>query len=296
MPDTSCIIVTYWNEATILDCIESISNDLSPYSGEIIIVDNASGDSTLQEIRAFKTNDKLSLRIIENFHNLGFARAVNEGIAAANGEYVLILNPDTVIHKGFFEKTVSFLSENSEYGIVGPKHLNRNGETEISCREFPTHLSLLFYMTGLAAIFHKNRIFNSWKMGYFDHNSSREVQQPMGACLLTRSKDLREIGFLDERFTMFFNDVDLCLRYNIAGKKAYYLSEAEITHFAGHSVFRKRSKMIILSHTAYVKYFNKYYKGFKWAVPNFIMFVLLTVSCLARLMFQPVIGLFRRKV
>ncbi len=281
MKQIACIIVTYKNEETIGACLNSIVDDMSSRSFEIILIDNASGDKTLEKAKAAIGNSD-NLRIIENRFNLGFARAVNQGITASESELLLILNPDTVIHSGFFDKMISFLDENENYSIVAPRHLSENGETVSSCRRFPSHLSLLSYMTGLSAVFPKSRIINSWKMGDFDHLSSMDVEQPMGACMLTRRADVDEIGLMDENFRMFFNDVDWCARFLKEKKKIFYLAEAVITHSGGHSVRKDRSRMILSSHLSFARYFFKYYSSPLWIIPNIIISVLLIITALVR--------------
>jgi len=285
MPDISCIIVTYWNEETIGNCLKSIEADLTGYSAEIILIDNASGDQSVSIARSILNHAHCTCRIIENLHNLGFARGVNQGLAAARGDYILILNPDTILHEGFFAKSITFLKENPEIGLVAPKQVTSDGKILPSCREFPTHISLLFYVTGIALLFPESRKINAWKMGYFDHLSSRIVQQPMGACLLTRRKDFSEVGYMDERFWMFFNDVDWCLRFHRAGKKAYFLADAVITHSGGHSIYKNRIRMVLSSHRAFGLYFLKYYRGFRWIIPNVVAGMALTVTGIFRAVF-----------
>jgi len=285
MIDVSCIIITCENEETIESCIQSIVKDISGFTAEIVCVDNASSDSTVSVIRNTKSNN-LPVAIIENRHNLGFARGVNQGIAASSGNYLLILNPDTEVRAGFFEQAISFLKRHPEIGIVAPQHVTPEGRIIPSCREFPRHLSILSFMVGLAFVFPKSRRFNGWKMGYFDHKTSCEVPQPMGACLLVRREDVDEIGYMDERFRMFFNDVDWCHRFHNAGKKAYFLSHTSIVHHAGHSINKKKIRMILSSHRAFAVYFSKYFRGFKWVIPNVILYEMLVISGIIRILFR----------
>jgi len=287
MRDVACIVVTFKNEETIAACLKSVSDDLSGYSAEIVLVDNDSGDGTVAAARS-AVNSGVPLRIIENHFNAGFARGVNQGIAASDSAYILILNPDAVIQNGFFSTMISYLEKNPGTGIVSPRHMSPQGETIPSCREFPTHISLLFNMTGLAALFPGSRVFNSWKMGYFDHETSREVDQPMGACMLTRMEDVDSVGYMDEQFWMFFNDVDWCRRYKQCGKKVMYLADAVIMHNAGHSVRKNRAKMIISSHRAFARYFRKYYTGCRWILPNLLTGCALLVSAGVRVFIHAV--------
>ncbi|KPK95570.1 hypothetical protein AMJ80_04805 [bacterium SM23_31] len=287
MPDISCIIVTFENEETIGGCLESVTADLNEFSAEIILIDNASTDNTLPVAHGFREKCSHDFRIIKNLFNLGFARAINQGIAASNGEFILLLNPDTVIHPGFFLRMVSFLRENPDVGIVAPQQLTASGSILPSCRNFPTHLSLFFNVSGLSVLFPKSRIFNGWKMGWFDHKTSRTVQQPMGACLLIRKSDVEKVGYMDEQFRMFFNDVDWCRRFLEAGKTAYFLADAKITHYAGHSVRRKPVRMIFSSHRAFGRYFKKYYRKWYWILPDLISSIILLFTACIRILLLP---------
>jgi len=287
MPDISCIIVTYENEETLSECLKSLTADLRQFSGEVIIIDNASSDSTLSVARKFSETCSHNIYIIKNVFNLGFARAINQGLTASNGEFVLLLNPDTIIHPGFFRSMVSFLKNNPDVGIVASQQVTASGSILPSCRNFPNHLSLFLYVTGLSTLFPGSRIFNGWKMGYFGHKTSRIVQQPMGACLMTRKSDVEKVGYMDEQFRMFFNDVDWCKRFLAAGKKAYFLAEAKITHYAGHSIRRRPVSMIFSSHWAFGRYFRKYYRKWYWVLPNLISTIILLCTACIRVLFLP---------
>ncbi len=283
MLQISVIIVTYNNEKTIEECLISIGSDCNNRKKEIIVIDNASSDNTVTIIEELIKNNTLDPLLIRNNNNAGFTRGVNQGLEIAGGEYILILNPDTVIHRDFFEILIDFLSSNEEAGIAAPQHLSENGIILPSCREFPNHLSMLFYMTGLSLLFSKSKLFNSWKMGYFDHDKLMQVDQPMGACLLFRKTDLMKIGLLDERFFMFFSDVDVCKRFVDSGKKVYFVPDAKITHLMGHSIHQRQKSMIISSHKAFFQYLVKYYRGVRWFIPNAAAIVLLTVTALFRI-------------
>ena len=291
MPDISCLIVTYNNESTISSCIQSLIKDLNSHTSEIIIIDNQSEDATVSAIKVILKDNPEKIRLIENLFNFGFARAVNQGLTISKGKYVLILNPDTVIHEGFFQTMVSFLDDKPDIGIAAPQHLNKAGEIIPSCREFPDHLSLLFRLLGFDIVFSGNRVFDGWKMGYFDHNESRVVDQPMGAALMMRKKDIDSVGYMDEQFRMFFNDVDLCRRFFEHGMNAYFLSDAKITHIVGHSVKQKAVRMILSSHWSYVRYLRKYFRQWYWFVPNLLASVALVSTACVRI----VLVLFRKK-
>lgn len=254
-------------------------------------MDNQSEDDTVPVIKDNLKDNPDKFRLIENLFNLGFARAVNQGLTVSNGKYVLLLNPDTTIHKGFFQTMVACLDDNPDIGIVGPQHLNSVGKIDPSCRKFPNHLSLLCRLTGLDLVFPGNSVLNGWKMGNFDHSESRVVDQLMGAAMMMRKKDIDSVGYLDEQFRMFFNDVDICRRFFDHGKSAYFLSNAKITHIVGHSVKQKVVRMIVSSHWSYVRYLRKYFRKWYWFVPNLVASIALISAACVRIVLAP----FRRK-
>ncbi len=286
MADISCIIVTFNSQKVIRECLESILRDIDSLLGEIIVVDNNSIDDTIHIINSVKYSDRCTLKVIQNHYNFGYTRAINQGLAASNGSFLVLLNPDTVLHSGFFGIVTDTLNKNRDYGIAAPQHLSVDSNIIPSCRKFPTPFSTLPYVLGLNLIFPKNKVMNGWKMGYFDHNTPAIVDQPMGACLVTRREDFLNVGYFDERFTMFFSDVDWCKRMKLNGKKAFFLTEAKITHHYGLSVKQQQIKMIVLSHRAFLQYFRKYFRGIHWIVPNTIVGVLLYLSVCPRVVYS----------
>jgi GT2 family glycosyltransferase len=274
----SVVIVT-WNSAADIDaCIDSI-NFGSEF--EVIVVDNASGDATLENLRRHH-----HLRLVENSSNLGYARANNQGIKLATGEYVLLLNPDTRVELGTLDALSRYLDEHSEVGAVAPQLVSPDGTTQFSIRSFPTASSLFWELVGLARLFPKSRLFGRWKMKYFDYGRTTEVEQPMASCLMVRKTVLAggdmtqlsstgivsqagprtAIGAMDERFPIFFNDVDLSKRMADANWKTVYLPEARVIHRHGASTKQVRAKMIRESHRSAFRYLRKHDRsGLFWA-------------------------------
>ena len=274
----SVVIVSYNNANIISGCLESLSSDIGELRSQIIIIDNNSADSTVREIKRFSEsnkNDNIKFEIIKNSKNEGFTKALNQGLSKIKNKYVVILNPDIIIIEGFFEKIFSFFEENPGVEVVAPQHTNQNGQVIPSCRNFPDYKTLLYEYFLLSYMFKKNERFNSWKMGYFDHKSQRQVKQPMGACLFTTKKLLDEIGLFDERFKMFFSDVDWCHRVTNAGYKIVFFPKAKIIHFAGHSIHQDRYRMIIQSHRDFYSYYTKYFNN---KLINFLFWLLLKIT------------------
>jgi len=292
MVDISIIIVTFNSAGVIKKCLSCIKNNIDSFNIELIIIDNNSEDETLAAVKDYFPISQKSptLRIIENLKNIGYAGGVNQGLRIASGDFILLINPDVFITDGFFNRIVDFFNESSDIGLVAPQHLSMENKIIPSCREFPDHLTLLWEITGLSILFKRSKIFGKWRMGYFDYKSKMEVDQPMGSCLMGRKKVINEIGFMDERFTMFFNDVDWCRRFKENGYKVVFNPEIKMYHLVGHSVMQKRYSMILYSHLAFFLYLQKYYKKWWHRILNILSGIILFTTVFIRiaiLLFKP---------
>ncbi|MDO9390343.1 MAG: glycosyltransferase family 2 protein [bacterium] len=254
MPRISIVIVTWNSQDYIRPCLDSLFSQGQDV--DIIAVDNDSRDSTLNALREYGAR----IKIIENQSNLGFARAVNQGLKLAAGDYILLLNPDTVLTPGALGAMAGYLATHPKVWALGPQLLNIDGSVQRSCRQFPDGRIMFYEFTGLSKLFPKNKIFGRWRMGYFDHQTPAQVDQPMGACLIVKREILEKVGLLDEEnFPMFFNEVDWCLRISRAGGQLYFLPQAKVYHHHGASTRRVKRAMIISSHQSMIRYFAKHY-------------------------------------
>ncbi|RMH69704.1 MAG: glycosyltransferase family 2 protein [Gemmatimonadetes bacterium] len=267
----SASIVTWNSAAYIRDCLRSLLDSGPRIQLEITVVDNASSDETVSVIQ----REFPHIRLIQNETNLGYTRAMNQGIAGAQGDFILQLNPDTILFPGALETMVDFLQMHPEVGLVGPQLLDPDGTVQPSCREFPTFRTLVYEMFGLSWLFPRSPRFGHWRMGYFDHLTSRVVDQPMGACVLIRKDVMAQIGQLDERFFMFYSDVDLCVQVQRLGYQNYFLVDAQVTHYKGVSVKRRRPAMIYSAHQSMYAFLKKYYANqpLKLALSKAILFI-----------------------
>ena len=276
----SVIIVTFNSEKEIGACLQSVIPQVKTITGEIIVVDNNSNDTTVELVESFRQNND-NIQLIKNRENTGFSQANNQGIEKAKGEFILLLNPDTEVRAETIEKLTFLLSSDNELGAIAPQLQFPDSTIQYSCRRFPIYRSVVFDILGLSKLFPHSRIFNGWKMGDFDHTSSREVDQPAAAALMVRNSLLREIGGFDELFPMFFSDVDLCQRIKQT-KKILFYPGAVVMHHGGASIKRVKPKMIINSHLSFIRYFKKYHTGTFNQVPNLFMSVLLGVGMVVR--------------
>lgn len=232
----------------------SVKRSVEGESSEIIVVDNGSSDDTCKTIKTHFPE----VILIANNSNRGFAPAVNQGIDKSRGDYIFILNQDTRIRGRAIVELVERMEHDRSIGTIGPKMVGFDGRRQYSCRAFPRYRHLFFDYTGLAFLFPRSRLFGGWRMGWFDHESESEVDQPMGAALLVSREVIEKVGRFDEQFRIFFNDVDFCRRVKEAGYKNLFYPGAVVEHFYGWSVRKNRPAMILESHRAMRLYFIKY--------------------------------------
>ena len=223
---------------------------------ETILVDNHSSDSTVETIR----HRGGVFRLIENEQNLGWSAANNRGLGTAKGEFVFFANPDIWFEPEDLQKLVGFLDEHPEFAAAAPQLLNPDGSVQPSCRRLPTPADLVFQMAGLAFLFPRT-FFNHWKLPEFDHQSFREVEQPMASAFLVRRTALEKVGGLDERFFVFFGDVDLCRRLKEARLRIAFQPEAKVFHRLGGSTRKMGPAFYFSSHFGFFRYL------WKWSGP-----------------------------
>jgi GT2 family glycosyltransferase len=229
----SIVIVSYNTRELLVDCINSIEKNLNKYSYEIIVVDNASADGS-----AVLLGEKYpNIKLIENFYNAGFAKANNQGLAVSSGEYILLLNSDTVILGEALENLIAFMDTQPEAAICGPKLLNSNMTLQLPCRRgFPRFVNSVSHFMRLDKLFPKSKVLGSYLMTYMDSSIDHEVDAVSGACMLVRRNVLNTVGgLLDETYFMHFEDIDLCFRAKEHGYKVFYVHNSEVIHLKGQS-------------------------------------------------------------
>lgn len=279
----SVLMVTYNSSQTINGCIESVLAEIKASPGELIIVDNHSTDDTSALLESYAAqHPEIILQL--NKVNRGFAIGNNQALALASGEHFLILNPDTVLETGVLNALLEALESDKNIGIVAPQLQFPDGRIQKTCRRFPRHIDVIYNVFGLSNFFPGSRQFNGWKMGDFDHETARQVDQPAGAALLIRGKLFRELNGFDMNFPMFFNDVDLCKRVKNAGYEIWYLPQFVIQHLGGASVKQARLKMTLSSHVSFFRYFEKHFTRLHQQPMNFIVGILLYLSLIPRLL------------
>jgi hypothetical protein len=222
----SIVIVSFNSRQFIEPCVRSLAEEPGATEHEIVVVDNASSDGSAQAAQAFAPG----VSVVANQTNVGFGRAANQGFQETTGEYVLVLNPDVTVTGGSLASMLRFMDTHQETGLLLPKLLYPDGTVQPSCRTFYTLWVLLLRRTPLGAIFPNARAAREHLMADWDHARVREVDWGLGAAMLLRRSALAGGAPFDERFFMYFEDVDLCARMKESGWKVVYFPEAALIH------------------------------------------------------------------
>ncbi len=250
------VVIICWNDLKVIgDCLASIFAHPHNFDLEVIVSDNGSSDGSIDFIRQRYP----SVRLIENNANLGFARGNNVGIHAARGQYILILNPDTLIHPGAFNQLIDFADQHPLAGAFGCRVLNADGSFQKPAQVFPSiprYWLEAFYLHKLARF---SDLFACGEYGGWDGTTSRPIDWQCGCCVMFRSCVLRQIGGFDERFFYHFEEVDLCKRVWEAGYPVLYTPDPVITHLAGQSVNRFPVRFALEKLRNRYRYFHKHF-------------------------------------
>lgn len=250
------IVIICWNDLRVIrDCLQSIYAGTHSIEFEVIVSDNGSTDGSVEFIR----QNYPQARVVENGSNLGFGKGNNAGIRVSHGEYVLILNPDTLIHDGALDKWIEFAERHREAGAFGCRVLNPDGSYQFPARPFPT-----IWRQWIAALY-------LWPLGYlsdafisdiypgWNGDTERRIDWQSGCCVMFRGDLLRRLGGFDEQFFYHYEEVDLCRRVWLPGYPILYTPQASITHLGGQSVNRFPVRFELEKYRNRYRYFYKYY-------------------------------------
>ncbi len=270
------VIIVSWNvRERLRTCLASLFRETKDLNWEIFVIDNDSKDGSAEMV----LNDFPDVQLIVNKKNLGFAAASNQGIKKARGEFILLLNPDTELKENSFAKTVEYMRSHPEVGILGPRILNFDGSLQPSVRRFPTLISQILIILKIPHLWPSLAPIKYYLAADFDYEKEANVDQVMGACLLFSRNLLNKIGLLDDKFFIWFEEVDFCQRARNAGFKVRYAPVTSITHWGGESFAQemtlKKQKMISQSMAYYFK------KHHSFAAYLFIKFLTLPIIFLA---------------
>lgn len=252
----SVIIVNYNVKHFLEQCLFSVFNSLKSIPAEVFVVDNNSVDGSVQLIR-----DKFpQVKLIANRVNTGFSVANNQAIREAHGEYILLLNPDTVVQEDTFEKCLAFMDSHADAGGLGIRMLDGKGNfLPESKRGLPTPAVAFYKIFGLSRLFPRSKRFGQYHLSYLDKNASHEVDILSGAFMLLRRTALDKVGLLDETFFMYGEDIDLSYRITQAGFKNYYFAGSSIIHYKGESTKKSSVNYVIVFYKAMAIFARKHF-------------------------------------
>jgi GT2 family glycosyltransferase len=266
----SIVIVNYNTERLLRSCLESVYAGANGTPMDIWVVDNNSRDGSVPMLKSMFP----VVKVIVNPTNVGFSRANNAAISQSRSDYVLLLNPDTLIIEDAIERMVKFMNEHPEVGIAGCKVLNRDGTLQLACRRsIPTPKVAFYRLTGLSRLFPGNKTIARYNMTYQSPQQTHEVDAVSGAFLMIRRQVVEEIGLLDERFFMYGEELDWCLRAKRAGWTVAYYPHAQIIHYKGESTKYNSRKAALEFYRAMYLFHKKHFAKDCPAVVNGLIYI-----------------------
>jgi GT2 family glycosyltransferase len=268
-PKVSIVIVNWKTPDLLARCLQSIQADSGYHNFVVYVVDNDSGDRSVDMLeREFPY-----VKLIKNQENVGFSKACNQVIPEATGDYILLLNPDTVVEEDAISKLSLFMDQNRDAGAVGPKVLNQDGTLQLACRRsFPSPSAAFFRLTYLSRLFPKSQFLSKYNMTYADPDSQTEVDALSGSCMMVRRSVIEKIGLLDEDIFMFGEDIDWCWRIKEANWKIFYLPQAVIFHIHGASARLRPVGATIDLHKGMEVFYRKHLAPKYWAPFNALVY------------------------
>ena len=252
----SVVIVNYNVKYFLEQALHSVRKASQGLQVEVFVVDNHSVDGSCEMVkRKFP-----EVRLIENKDNVGFSVANNQAIRQSSGEYILLLNPDTVVQEDTFQKVIDFMHNTPDAGAVGVKMIDGKGRfLPESKRSLPTPAVAFYKMFGFAALFPKSKRFGRYHLGFLDNNETHAVDVLAGAFMMLRKSVLDKIGILDEDYFMYGEDIDLSFRITQGGFKNYYFPHTTIIHYKGESTKRTSVNYVFVFYRAMIVFAQKHY-------------------------------------
>ncbi len=254
----SVIIVNYNVQHFLEQCLQSVFKALQDIDGDVWVVDNNSVDGSVEMVKEKFPRVKL----IASKENLGFSRGNNLAIKKSRGEYILLLNPDTLVEEDTFEKVLKFMDKNLQAGGLGVKMVDGKGNfLPESKRSLPTPSVAFYKIFGLSNLFPKSKRFGKYHCGHLNKNETHEIEILSGAFMLMRKSALDEVGLLDEDFFMYGEDIDLSYRLVKGGYKNYYFSETRIIHYKGESTKKSSVNYVFVFYNAMIIFAKKHFSS-----------------------------------
>ncbi len=283
--DLSIVIVNYQTFELTKNTINSIFSYSYPFDLEVIVVDNASADDSLSKLQeCFHAK----VKFIASGENRGFAAGNNQALKIAQGKYVLLLNSDTIVWENTLENIYNYMEKHRDVGVSGCRVLLENGDLDKACkRTFPNVKNSFFRLFHIPT----NSKDDNYNLTNLPDDEIYEIDCLTGAFMFMRKQALDEVGFLDETFFMYGEDIDLCYRIKNAGWKVIYYGKSKITHLKGASSKKQKSKLIYEFYRAMYVYYKKHHAKESSFIVNIVVYFGILVLCVLKLF----LNLFKKK-
>lgn len=239
--DVSIIIVNWNTEDYLRTCLRSVFDATEGIPFEVIVVDNASSDSSV----AMVEREFPQVRLVANSDNKGFAAANNQGMARAKGRYILLLNSDTMVLDDVIAAALCYADAHEEAAVVGCRVLNADGSLQPTCFMYPSLLNMLLSSSYLYKLLPRSRFFGRERMTWWDRNDIRDVDVVTGCFMLVRREAIERVGRMDERFHMYGEETDWCYRFKQAGWRVVFTPAGQIVHYGGASSRQRPAEMTL---------------------------------------------------
>jgi GT2 family glycosyltransferase len=254
--DLSVVVVNFNTRDLLADCLTSVQIEAAGIEHEVLVVDNGSTDHSVEMLAAKFPG----VRVIANRTNLGFGRANNLALRQARGKAVLLLNPDTRVQPGAIKRLLEALWTLSESVAVGPRVVRPDGTLDLACRRsFPSPSVALGRLTGLSRLFPHSRTFAAYNRTYEDPVEPSEIDAGTAAAMCFTREALSAVGYFDEDFFMYGEDLDLCFRLKARGGRIYYVPDAVVLHIKGAASRQQGRRMLWEFHRAMWIFYRKHY-------------------------------------
>lgn len=285
MSDISIIIVSWNAKDFLLNCLESIKAQTLSATMEIIVVDNASSDGSPEAVEK-KYPD---VHLIRNDQNYGFAKANNIGIKESKGRYICLINSDVKVLSECLTRLYDYIEKNPSIGIIGPRILNSDLSIQCTCRRFPSLWNNLCSAMALSRLFTNSQIFSGEEMFYFKHDVILGVNALSGCFLMVRREAFEKVGYLDDQFFMYSEDIDWCKRFWQAGWQLVFFPDAESIHYGGASSANTPLRFSVELEESLFQYWTKHHDKFS----SYVLFCILVLQHTLRILPEILLYFFK---
>jgi len=256
MLDLSIVIVNYNTRHLLRECLRSLFASEVDFIYQVTVVDNGSQDGSAEVVR----REFPQVDLLENLENVGYAQANNQGLRREKARYYLLLNPDTLLPPGALSGMLSFMEEHPQVGIAGPKLVMADGRLDLACRRsFPTPEISFYRLSGLGRLFPRSKRFGRYNLTYLDPDQVAEVDSVVGAFMMIRGETLEEVGYLDEEFFLYGEDLDFAYRAKKVGWEVYYNPQVTVLHYKRRSSSQNRKRAQYEFYRAMHLFYRKHY-------------------------------------